>query len=51
MQIKQHDDRFKSTISKITVNENGLKPSTKTQTVRMDKKGRLNYMPPIQNAL
>ena len=51
MQIKQHDDRFKSTLSIITANENGLKASTKMQSVRMDKKGRLSYMLPIQNAL
>ena len=51
MQIKQHDDRFKSTISIITVKENGLKASTKMQSVRMEKKGRLSYTLPIQNAL
>lgn len=52
IEVKQHDDRFKSTTSIITVNENGLKFSMKRQTVKMDKKGRPSYLPPIKkNAL
>ena len=48
IEVKQHDDRFKSTTSIITVNENGLKFSMKRQTVKMDKKGRPSYLPPIK---
>lgn len=48
MEVKRYDDRFKSTTSIITLNENGPKASMKRQTVKMDEKGRPNYMPLIK---